>query len=314
MAKRRIERVKVIGSGVVGFATGRVLSELGHHVSFVDTNPERCQLIGEHGFDCQDTISLGDQSTIVFLSVPTPSTGKGHDLSAIIAASEAVGRAIGTSNGHHVVVTRSTVPPRTTEQVVAPAVERSSGKSAGDGFEVGSAPEFLREVSALDDARTPRMTVTAAHNADVRQRLADLFAPLGGEHYSFDDLSMAEMIKIVHNCFNAQKISFFNEIHAIASTIGIDGDQVASVVVRSAEAQYNEDYGTKGGYAFGGACLPKDLDGLIGFAHSIEVDVPLLEAVRVVNLFQLNAQGIEAPSIKKVPTQTAKSRESGARI
>ncbi len=87
----------------------------------------------------------------------------------------------------------------------------------------------------------------------------------------------------MHNCYNAAKISFFNEIHGIAAAIGVDGDEIARVVVESAEAQYNPSYGTRGGYAFGGACLPKDLDGLIGFSTSNAIDVPLLEAVRQVN-------------------------------
>lgn len=297
------EQVTVVGAGVVGFATGRVLIDLGHDVTFVDTCPDRRAQLNEQGYRCDAEIGLGEQSTIVFLSVPTPSDGKGHNLSAVIAASEAVGEAIRSSPGHHLVVTRSTVPPHTTEQIVAPAIERNSGLLAGEGFDVGSAPEFLRQVSAHDDARNPRVTVTAARTPAARKRLAALFAPLGGDQRSFADPALAEMIKIVHNCYNAQKISFFNEIHGIATSIGLDSSEVAHVVVRSAEAQYNPDYGTKGGFAFGGACLPKDLDGLIGFARSIKLDVPLLEATRVVNHFQLAAQGQDVPTMRQVPAR-----------
>jgi UDP-glucose 6-dehydrogenase len=34
---------------------------------------------------------------------------------------------------------------------------------------------------------------------------------------------------------------------------------------------------------FGGACLPKDTYGFIGFAHELGVAVPLLESVAAVN-------------------------------
>ena len=41
----------------------------------------------------------------------------------------------------------------------------------------------------------------------------------------------------------------------------------------------NPDYGIRGGRPFGGACLPKDTQGFIGFARELGVQMPLLESV-----------------------------------
>jgi UDPglucose 6-dehydrogenase len=128
------------------------------------------------------------------------------------------------------------------------------------------------------------MTVLGCVDGESLNRLAALFKPLGGQMRLFDDPASAEAVKIIHNCFNATKISFFNEVSAICEAIGLDVQAVAEVVVRSAEAQRNPDYGTVGGRPFGGACLPKDLNGLIEFAQRVDVQPTLLGAVRSVNL------------------------------
>ncbi len=278
-----IDSIAIVGSGVVGLATGQALSSLGHDVVYVDVSAARREQLLAMGLNCAPTLELGRESTVIFVAVPTPSNGDEYDLSILDAAMEDVGRALAESDARHVVATRSTVPPLTAERRVTPILERTSGKREGEGFDVASAPEFLRQATALMDAMNPTMTVVGARNTSVRDRIMKLFAPLGGEHRAFDDPATTEMIKIVHNCYNAAKISFFNEIHSIATASGLSSGEVIEVVVRSAEAQRNPDYGTRGGYAYGGACLPKDMDGLIGFATSIDVEVPLLNAVRQVN-------------------------------
>ena len=59
--------------------------------------------------------------------------------------------------------------------------------------------------------------------------------------------------------------------------------EVAQTVARSSEGSLNPEYGIWGGEAYGGACLPKDTNGLVGLAASIGVEVPLLKAAIAVN-------------------------------
>jgi len=275
-------RIVVVGAGVVGSATGHALLSLGHDVHFVDANEATvCRLLNE-GKQASVKMAPPAGDTIVVICVPTPSTTSGFDLTMLTQAVSAAGHAIARGTGTHIVAIRSTVAPGTTDRHVAGLLRSELDRSSAQVV-VASTPEFLREASAALDAVCPTITVIGSRSAYARQELRDLFSPLGGDMRVFDNTNAAELVKIVHNCFNATKISFFNEMHRIAELFGIDGDTIGEVVVRSAEASTNPDYGTRGGYPFGGHCLPKDLDGFIGFAASAGVAMPLLEAVRAVN-------------------------------
>ena len=275
-------RVVIVGAGVVGVATGHALLGLGHDVRFVDVNPSTiCRLLNE-GKAASVKMPSPDGDSIIFICVPTPSDETGFDLTMLTTAVSSVGHSIARGAGSHIVAIRSTVAPGTTDRLVAGLLRSELDQSTAQVV-VASTPEFLREASAAHDAVCPTITVIGSRSAYAREELRELFAPLGGEMRIFPDTTSSELVKIVHNCFNATKISFFNEMYKIAEVFGISGDAIGEVVVRSAEASTNPDYGTRGGYPFGGHCLPKDLDGLIGFAASAGVATPLLEAVRTVN-------------------------------
>ncbi|MGH3923382.1 MAG: 2-dehydropantoate 2-reductase N-terminal domain-containing protein [Pseudonocardiaceae bacterium] len=275
--------IVIVGSGVVGTATGKGLRSRGHQVTFVDIDPRRLAELRREGLDCSDVVLLGDEPAVVFLTLPTPNDGMRWDLSPLLAGTRAVGEALRRSDGFHTVVVRSTVPPGTTERVVQPLLEQCSGKTPGEGFALASNPEFLRARCALEDFLHPRMTVIGARSRRTQERLRDLLAPFGGEIRRFDDPAESEMIKCAHNLYNAAKISFWNELWQVARAIGADPVELAGTVARSAEASFNPEYGIRGGAPYGGACLPKDTKGFLGFAADVGVDVPLIAAVDEVN-------------------------------
>lgn len=278
-----MEQVTIIGAGVVGTATGYALAEIGHEVSFVDVNEDRVAVLQSEGFRATTSPTPG-LSGVVFLSVPTPSKGSGYDFSMIEAATQTLGSALADSEDEVVIVVRSTVTPGFSDRYLRPWIEASSKRRVGESLALISAPEFLRQASASADARTPWMTVVGGHDSRAVQRIEQMFAPLGGERATFDNPTSAELVKIVHNCYNATKISFWNEITSLCNHLGVKQTEIGEVVAKSAEASFNARYGIVGGRPFGGACLPKDLDGLIGFANEETLDVPLLNAVKAVNV------------------------------
>jgi UDPglucose 6-dehydrogenase len=144
-------------------------------------------------------------------------------------------------------------------------------------------PEFLRSDRAYEDLIAPWMTVIAAPNCAVRERLHALFASYGGEIRMSERYEVAELVKVTHNAYNAAKISFFNEIFHLALSLDIDGNEVSEIVSHSAEASINRAYGIRGGLPFSGHCLPKDLNGLIAFAEARNVDTPVIKATRETN-------------------------------
>lgn len=303
-------RIFIVGSGVVGTATGRGFHDAGHHVTFVDVLEARVAALRSEGFDAADRLELGDEPAFVFLTLPTPHDGRRYDLRAFDRGVEDVARAIALSDAVHTVVVRSTVPPCTADARVLPRLERASGKAVDVGFELASNPEFLRAVSAAEDFRNPWMTVVASRSASTRSRLAELLAPFGGEMRVFDDPRTAEMIKCAHNIYNATKISFWNEMWLVAQELGIDSDEVAATVARSAEGSINPEYGIRGGAPYGGVCLPKDTNGFLGFAGELGVDMPLLDAVVRTNE-RLQALGAQELSVLSAPMIPAARVESG---
>jgi UDPglucose 6-dehydrogenase len=83
--------------------------------------------------------------------------------------------------------------------------------------------------------------------------------------------------------YNAVKISYFNEIHAICQQLGIDSNLIGATVARSAESMWNPLYGTRGGVPYGGACLPKDTTAFMQFVRERGFEHHMLEATIAVN-------------------------------
>ncbi|MFI7499192.1 2-dehydropantoate 2-reductase N-terminal domain-containing protein [Streptomyces sp. NPDC049687] len=277
-------RIFIVGSGVVGTATGKGFLNAGHQVTFIDVAPQRLQYLRSQGLDARAALDLdGEPDAFIFLTLPTPNVGHRYDLSAFEAGTASVGKALAGATGTHIVVVRSTVPPGTAEGLVQPLLEKHSGKTVGEGFSLASNPEFLRAATAVEDFRHPWMTVIASRSVRTRERLAELLAPFGGETRVFSNPAEAEFVKCAHNIYNATKISFWNEMWLVGQHLGLDLDPIAQTVARSAEASYNPYYGIRGGAPYGGVCLPKDTQGFLGLAASIGVAMPLLEAVVAVN-------------------------------
>jgi len=261
------------------------LADLGHSVTFLDVNPDVVQQLRSAGYTAylvgeQDG---NDSATEVWMiCVPTPTFQGQIDLGCVYEAADYIGRALAKSDGYPVVVMRSTVPPTTTEALLIPILERQSGKQAGQDFGVCMNPEFLRQATARDDFAHPWLTVIGAHDARAASILEGLLIPFGAP-VVVTDLRTAEMAKYVHNLFNATKISYFNEIHLICEKLGINSATISNIVARSAEGMWNPHYGTRGGYPYDGACLPKDTTAFLAFAHARGWSMPLLQAVIAVN-------------------------------
>ncbi|HZD79557.1 MAG TPA: nucleotide sugar dehydrogenase [Actinomycetota bacterium] len=275
--------VVIVGSGVVGTATGKGFARHGHRVSFVDIDPRRIDALRSEGFGATDHVRLPSEPSIVFLTLPTPNDGHRWDLGPFRRGAEQVAEAMKDSHALHTVVVRSTVPPGTTDGLVRPILEEATGGRQGERFSLAANPEFLRAACALEDFLNPWMTVVASRSKRTLERMRRLFEPFGGEIHTFGDPRVAELVKCAHNLFNATKISFWNEIWRVGNRLGMDVADVARIVSRSAEGSYNPEYGINAGAPYGGACLPKDTKGFLGFARHVGVEMPLLQAVDEVN-------------------------------
>ena len=292
-------RLLIMGSGVVGQATGKGFAKKGHQIGYVDINPHTIATLRAAGLAAMPVAEVDWTAyDVVLLAVPTPSVDGKIVLDYIEAAALDVGRGLASAPQFVSVVVRSTVPPTTTEQRITPILERAAGKRAGHDFGVAMNPEFLRAVSSEHDFARPWITVLGSTDRRTAELLDQLYAPFGALIVRCTPTE-AEMIKYVNNVYNAVKISYFNEVHAICAQLGIDSSLVGAAVARSAESMWNPLYGTRGGVPYGGACLPKDTTAFLQFARERGLEHLVLEATIAANQ-RLASQVPAAPSPDKI--------------
>jgi UDPglucose 6-dehydrogenase len=91
-------RIFIVGSGVVGAATGEGFLAAGHKVTFIDVSAPRVTELAARGLDVRIELDLaGEPGSFIFLTLPTPNDGHRNDLSAFTAGTAAVGRALATA-------------------------------------------------------------------------------------------------------------------------------------------------------------------------------------------------------------------------
>jgi GDP-mannose 6-dehydrogenase len=220
------------------------------------------------------------------ICVGTPSQLNGSlDLRFVRKVCEEIGAALKSKDGFHVVVARSTMLPGTMREVVIPTLEQYSGKKAGRDFGVCNNPEFLREGTAVWDYRNPPKTVigeTDTRSGDLIVRLYEgLDAPLVRT-----DVETAEMVKYTDNVWHALKVSFANEIGNLCKAVAIDAHRVMEIFCKDTKLNLSPYY-MKPGFAFGGSCLPKDVRALTYKARSLDLDLPVLNAILPSNVRQI---------------------------
>ncbi len=277
--------ILILGSGVVGRSTGLGFIGKGHKVTFVDISEEVVQRLRAEGHRAYLPEELGQlQTDAIMVTISTPAAEDGSvKLSYIMDGMRTVGELLKHQKEWTVVVIRSTVPPTTTEKVLIPLIEASSGLAAGMDFGVCMNPEFLRAASAAEDFAHPWATVIGELDRRSGDALERLYRSFGGKLFRMS-LTEAELVKYVNNLRNALLISFNNEMWSLARSMGMENpNDVLAVVTETAESAWNPKYGSKGGHPYGGTCLPKDTIGLLRFAEKLGYEMPLLAAVIAVN-------------------------------
>ncbi len=291
--------ISVFGLGYVGSVTAACLAHQGYRVVGVDSNPQKvAQLASGHApvveqglenliveacrarlleasTDPQHAILSTDVS---FISVATPSLRNGKlDLTSIERVCRQIGEVLRVKQSFHWIVLRSTVLPGTTQSVVTPLLEASSGKRAGVDFGVCFNPEFLRESTAIADFAHPPFTILGMGNGEICEPLRHIYRSLSAPLYE-TDTSTAEMVKYVCNAFHALKVSFANEVGTLCRRVGADPQEVARIFTSDAKLNISPAY-LMPGFAFGGSCLPKDLRALTYRAKELDVSLPLLNSI-----------------------------------
>jgi len=299
-------RIAVIGTGYVGLVSGACFSDFGHHVTCVDKDVAKIEALGrgvmpifEPGLDqlvqrnvqggrLEFTTDLGPavrEAEAIFIAVGTPSRrGDGHaDLSYVFAAATEIA---GSLKGPSVVVTKSTVPVGTGDEVERIIRETNPDARAW----VVSNPEFLREGAAIDDFKRPDRIVVGTEQPEAAELMKEVYRPLylNKAPLLFTSRRTAELIKYAANAFLATKITFINEIADLCEAVGADVQDVSQGI------GLDNRIGPKflhAGPGYGGSCFPKDTLALLKTSEDYEMPLRIVEAVVSVNDSRKRAMG-----------------------
>jgi GDP-mannose 6-dehydrogenase len=300
-------KISIFGLGYVGAVSAGCFAMDGHEVIGVDPipikveflNKGKCpiiepkidEIISESARDgrlraTHDAVAAVEHTDLSFVCVGTPSQTNGNlDLQHIRRTCEQIGDALKAKAGWHDVVIRSTVLPGTMRNVVIPALERFSGKTAGVDFGVCHNPEFLREGTAVHDFIAPPKTVIGELTSSSGDPLVSLYAKLDAPLVR-TSLEAAEMVKYVDNSWHALKIGFANEIGNLCKVFDVDSHEVMKIFCLDRKLNISPAY-LLPGFAFGGSCLPKDVRALTYQAKAHDLELPILASILLSNELQV---------------------------
>ena len=302
-------RLGVIGTGYVGLVAGAGFSDFGNDVVCADVDADKIARllqgeipIYEPGLEplvsrnvkegrLRFTASVPEAvagAEVVFIAVGTPQSADGSaDMSGVIAAAEAIGRAMTAPT---VVVTKSTVPVGTADRV-----REAVGQHARHAFAVVSNPEFLKEGDAVNDFLKPDRVLIGTDDDRARDLLRNLYAPFvrTNDRIHVMDARSAELSKYAANAMLAVRISFMNEIANLAERLGADVEHVRRGI--GADPRIGPKF-LFPGIGYGGSCFPKDVKALLHTAARAEAPLEVVAAVDRVNNRQ---KGILAAKMEK---------------
>jgi len=295
-----LRSISVFGLGRVGLVTAACLASEGVQTVCFDTDDSVVSMVdrGESPFFeprlselVQRSVKAGllrvtndpreavNESELTIVTVGTPSDKDGTiDLTYVRSACRIIGQALAEKTGWHLVVIKSTVPPKTTETVIRPLIEQASAKRCPRGFGLCANPEFLREGNAVEDTIKPDRIIIG----QLDERSGDALESFYREFYRHPPPVLrttavnAELVKYANNAFLAVKVSFINnvadvcqriptaDIETVARGIGLD-NRIGKLFLNA-------------GIGWGGSCLPKDVRAFSEFAKSLGTEIPVVDA------------------------------------
>lgn len=302
-------KITVAGTGYVGLVTGVCLAELGHHVTCIDIQSQKIEMLqsslspiyepgleplliknqsnSQLNFTTNPHIAYA-QAEIIFITVGTPEK---EDGTADLQYIENVCLSIAEHIENDVIIcTKSTVPVGTNEKIKQII---NGNKLPYIHIDVISNPEFLREGSAIFDFYHGDRIVIGADNPEAVKVMEQLYLPLGIPLIK-TDIKSAEMIKYASNAFLATKISFINEIAALCEKVGANIDEVSYGIGQDKRIG---PHFLQAGIGYGGSCFPKDTKALAKLAGNVQHSFELLNAVIEVNNRQQSLPVLKAKEL-----------------
>ncbi|WP_102346192.1 UDP-glucose dehydrogenase family protein [Bacillus sp. Marseille-P3661] len=291
-----MRNLTIIGIGYVGLVTGACLSEIGHHVTCIDVDSTRVDMLkkghspfyepgledllkrnikkGTLQFTTDYKVGLA-HAEVIYITVDTPIK---EDGSADLTYVNHVANEIAVHVTKDVIVVIKSTVPVGTNKFIKEFIQ-TKVKDPTIRIEVISNPEFLREGSAIEDTFKGDRIIIGYENEQAAAVIEDINKRF---HIPImkTNLYSAEMIKYAANSFLAMKISFMNEIANVCEKLGGNVDEIARGI--GLDSRIGKQF-LQAGVGYGGSCFPKDTAALLQIADQAGYHFEMLETVINVN-------------------------------
>ncbi len=332
----RIKKICCIGAGYVGGPTMAVIAKKCPElvVNVVDINKERIKAWNSSNLDNLPVFepSLNkiiaetrnknlffsnkvseciNKADLIFISVNTPTkkfgigAGQASDLKWVEACAREVAL---FSEGHTIVVEKSTMPVRTADVIKTILISSTNQQNKDNKtFSVLSNPEFLSEGNAISDLENPDRILIGGDDIKSIKCLKKIYERwVPKEKILETSLWSSELSKLTSNAFLAQRISSINSISSLCEVTGADIKEVSLAV--GSDSRIGDKF-LNASPGFGGSCFHKDLSNLIYLCNHFGLP-------DVANYWEqvLNINEWQKSRISKIITQKLFGNLSGKKI
>ncbi|MFZ3475727.1 nucleotide sugar dehydrogenase [Streptomyces sp. 4.24] len=262
-------QIVVAGQGYVGLPLAVRAAEVGHRVVGYDVDPHRVQQLAAGQSYVQDVTSARLRAVldakaysatadaaalagfdIAVITVPTPLRDGVPDLTYIETCARTLGEHLRPGA---TVVLESTTYPGTTEELLLPILEKTSGLKSGADFLAGFSPERIAPGNPRWSFEgTPKLV--SGIDARSLEVIKDFYDGIFQTTVPVSGPKVAEMAKLIENVFRFVNISLVNEMATLAKPLGVN-------IWEAIDAAATKPFGFTRftpGPGVGGHCLPVD--------------------------------------------------------
>jgi nucleotide sugar dehydrogenase len=297
--------VAVYGLGKMGLPLAAIFADKGARVIGVDISSEvvdqinegKCPVSNEPGLPemlkanvakgrlsaTKDGVAAARESDVMVILVPCLlNDDKNPDLAAVTAVCSSISR--GLSKGGFVVL-ETTVPPRTTKDVILPILKQS-GLKEGE-FGLAFCPERTSSGRAIRDITGAYMKIVGGIDRESTDAAGAIYSVINKKGViTVSDTTTAEVVKLFEGVYRDVNIALSNELALVCREMGVSFTEVLPAVNEPFDEEHQRYHVNllRPGAGVGGHCIPvypyfitntsKSDTGLIKLARRINESMP----------------------------------------
>jgi UDP-N-acetyl-D-mannosaminuronic acid dehydrogenase len=271
--KNKSVKIAVIGLGYVGLPVGCLLAKAGFKVIGINRGQEKVDLINqgvspiegkEPGLNklvremvnskqlkATTDYKICKEADVFIIAVETPVDSTTHipRYKALKSALKSLGPHLRKGS---LVIIESTIAPGTTENVVAPLLEKKSGLKLNKDFYLGHCPERVMPGKLLHNLKNYHRVIGGS-TPETSKIMYELYKTYVKGDLDQTDVATAEVVKTTENYYRDVEIAFANQLALVCEQFGVNVHESRKLVNKVESRNIHTP-----GAGVGGHCIPKD--------------------------------------------------------